>query len=312
MNPAALKTNIADLKRGGILIVNEDEFDTSNLDKAGYETNPLDDGSVSQVRRAPGADDAPDARRRRRAWACRTKEADRCKNFFALGLVYWLYERDREPTEAMDQGQVREEPEVSAKPTCGPCKAGYNYGDSTESFAEHYQRRQGQAARRQVSQDHRQRSDRLGPGRRRPSAAARTCSSAGYPITPPATFCTTCRDEELRRAHLPGRRRDRRHVGRLRRRLRRRARGHRHQRPRHLPQGRGDGPGRHDRTADGHHRRAARRPEHRPADQDRAIRPAAGHVRPQRRLPGADRRRRPRPATASTWCRKRSASPSSS
>ena len=63
-----------------------------------------------------------------------------------------------------------------------------------------------------------------------------------------------------------------------------------HQRPRHLPQVRGDRPGRHDRIAAGHHRRAARRPEHRPADQDRAGRPAAGDVRPQRRMPRRHRR----------------------
>ena len=67
-------------------------------------------------------------------------------------------------------------------------------------------------------------------------------------------------------------------------------RRHRHQRPRHLPEERGDRPGGHDRAAAGHHRRAARRPEHRPADQDRAGRPAAGDVRPQRRVPGRDRR----------------------
>src|SRR5205823_6212403 len=84
MNPAALKTNVGDLKRGGILIVNQDEFDTSNLDKAGYKSNPLDD---ENLRTRFDLHKVPMTRLTRDAVAglgLSTKEAGRCKNFFAL------------------------------------------------------------------------------------------------------------------------------------------------------------------------------------------------------------------------------------
>src|SRR5262245_55161082 len=83
MNPAALKTNIADLKRGGILIVNEDEFDTSSLDKAGYKQNPLDDANL---RTKYDLHRVPMTRLTRDAVAglgLSVKEAGRCKNFFS-------------------------------------------------------------------------------------------------------------------------------------------------------------------------------------------------------------------------------------
>ncbi len=98
MNPAALKTNLGDLKRGGTLIVNEDAFDKGNLAKAGYSANPLDDGQALagfQVHRVPMSRLTRDAVE---GLGLSLKEADRCKNFFALGLAYWLYERDPQPT----------------------------------------------------------------------------------------------------------------------------------------------------------------------------------------------------------------------
>ena len=91
MNPAALKTNIADLKRGGTLIVNQDSFASGDLKKAGYEASPLDDEDllapfdVHKVEMTRLTRDAVDG------LGLSPREADRCKNFFALGLVYWLY-----------------------------------------------------------------------------------------------------------------------------------------------------------------------------------------------------------------------------
>src|SRR5947209_6721325 len=97
MNPAALKTNIKDLEDGGILIVNKDNFTASDLKKAGYASNPLEDGSVKKYRLHA----VPISTLNREAVAefkLSPREADRCKNFFALGLIYWLYERSLDPT----------------------------------------------------------------------------------------------------------------------------------------------------------------------------------------------------------------------
>ena len=136
MNPAALKTNLKDLETGGILIVNTDAFTTGDLHKAGYKSNPLEDGSlkgykiyripinklnreaVSQVKLSP-------------------READRCKNFFALGLVYWLYERPLEPTLRWIRDKFAKNPAVLEANT-RTLKAGYNYGETTETIAVHY------------------------------------------------------------------------------------------------------------------------------------------------------------------------------
>src|SRR6202011_3945532 len=136
MNPAALKTNLKDLESGGILIVNGDAFTTSDLHKAGYKTNPLEDGSLKGYRifRIP-------INKLNREAVTEVKlsprEADRCKNFFALGLVYWLYERPLEPT-------LRWIREKSGKTPAGregntrTLKAGYNFGETTETLPVHY------------------------------------------------------------------------------------------------------------------------------------------------------------------------------
>src|SRR5579871_1398229 len=90
MNPAALKTNLKDLEPGGILIVNTDAFGTGDLHKAGYKSNPLEDGSLKGYRLFK----IPINKLNREAVAsCKLspREADRCKNFFALGLMYWMY-----------------------------------------------------------------------------------------------------------------------------------------------------------------------------------------------------------------------------
>src|SRR5208337_2603729 len=97
MNPAALKTNLKDLEPGGILIINTDAFTTSDLHKAGYKTNPLEDGSLKGYR-VQGVRINTLNREAVAPVKLSPREADRCKNFFALGLVYWLYERPLEPT----------------------------------------------------------------------------------------------------------------------------------------------------------------------------------------------------------------------
>jgi 2-oxoglutarate ferredoxin oxidoreductase subunit alpha len=137
MNPAALKTNIADLRRGGTLILNQDEFDTSNLEKAGYKDNPLNDPSLSS---RYDLHKVPMTRMTRDAVAglgLSTKEAGRCKNFFALGLVYWLYERDSSPTEKWIADKFKKNANIG-EANLRALRGGYNYGYSVESFPKHY------------------------------------------------------------------------------------------------------------------------------------------------------------------------------
>ena len=97
MNPAALKVHLSDLKSGGIIIANSDSFGRLNLRKAGYKTNPLEDGTLGSYRLIP----IPLTELNSSALKdvdLPKKDADRCKNFFALGITYWLYERSLEPT----------------------------------------------------------------------------------------------------------------------------------------------------------------------------------------------------------------------
>lgn len=136
MNPAALKTNLKDLEPGGILIVNADAFTTSDLHKAGYKTNPLEDGSLKgyKLMRIP-----INTLNREAVAAVKLspREADRCKNFFALGLVYWLYERSLEPTLRWIRDKFGKNPAVLEANT-RTLKAGYNYGETTETMPVHY------------------------------------------------------------------------------------------------------------------------------------------------------------------------------
>src|ERR1019366_2940394 len=137
MNPAALKTNVAGLRRGGILIVNEDEFDTGNLVKAGYATNPLDDPlllakyAVHKVSMTRLTRDAVEG------LGLTTKEAGRCKNFFSLGLVYWLYERDATPTIQWLKDKFKKNPKIGDA-NLRALQGGLTYGEATEAFATTY------------------------------------------------------------------------------------------------------------------------------------------------------------------------------
>jgi 2-oxoglutarate ferredoxin oxidoreductase subunit alpha len=136
MNPAALKTNLKDLETGGILIINSDAFGTGDLHKAGYKNNPLEDGSLKGYRLFQ----VPINKLNREAVAevkLSPREADRCKNFFALGLVYWLYERPLEPTLRWIREKFAKNPAVLEANT-RTLKAGYNYGETTDAMPVHY------------------------------------------------------------------------------------------------------------------------------------------------------------------------------
>src|SRR5499426_3213624 len=120
MNPAALKVHLRDLKTGGLLIVNTQAFDKRNLDKAGYAANPLDDATLAERYRP-----------------LNTKEKDRTKNFFALGLVSWIYTRPLEPTLDWIKKRFVKNKDI-AEANTRVLKAGHAYGETAEIFVEHY------------------------------------------------------------------------------------------------------------------------------------------------------------------------------
>ena len=137
MNPAALITNIADLKRSGILIVNSDSFEAKDLKLAKLENNPLEDGTVEPYRVIEVAMTKL-TREAVKETGISTKLADRCKNFFAMGLVFWLYGRDVEPTLRFIDAKFAGKEEI-ARANRLALKAGWNYGETTEDFASTYQ-----------------------------------------------------------------------------------------------------------------------------------------------------------------------------
>ncbi|HEY8029653.1 MAG TPA: 2-oxoacid:acceptor oxidoreductase subunit alpha [Gaiellaceae bacterium] len=138
MNPAALKTNIRDLPKGGTLIVNSDAFNDRNLQKAAYDTNPLDDGSLSefQVHSVPLTSLTVGALKG--IEGVTPREAERSKNMFALGLMSWLYGRSIDPTIEFLETKFAKRPEI-AEANVKALQAGYAFGETTESFAVTYE-----------------------------------------------------------------------------------------------------------------------------------------------------------------------------
>ncbi len=137
MNPAALKVHLRDLKTGGLLIVNTNAFDKRNLDKAGYPANPLDDAALAERYRLHRVDMTALTHEAIKDLALNTKEKDRTKNFFALGLVSWIYTRPLEPTLAWITKRFAKNPAFREANT-RVLKAGHAFGETAEIFAEHY------------------------------------------------------------------------------------------------------------------------------------------------------------------------------
>ena len=181
MNPAALKTNLSDLPKGGVIIANQDEFNDANLRKAGYEENPLETNSLSSYRVIK----VPISSLNRRALkesGLTVQQVDRSKNFFALGVMFWLYERPLEPTMRWIADKFAKNPAVM-NANIATLKAGYHFGETAELFPIHYRVRKMQ----------------LPPGKYRnmtgnlatalgfltvSKLASRTLFYASYPITP--------------------------------------------------------------------------------------------------------------------------------
>ncbi len=136
MNPAALKANIGDLPAGGALIVNRDAFTPANLTKVGYAANPLTDGSL----KAYSVFEVPISTLNARALnglEMTNKQMDLTKNFFALGLMFWLYERSMEPTFRWIEAKFGKRP-VIVEANKRALRAGYAFGETTEMFHNRY------------------------------------------------------------------------------------------------------------------------------------------------------------------------------
>ena len=310
MNPAALKMNIADLKPNGILIVNLDDFARN---RSAQSANDLESARRSFARQAIAcspSNSSAHARRPRTIWASTPSRVDRCKNFFALGMCYWLYNRSMETTLRWIDEKFKNKPQLVEANQLA-MQAGYSYCEATEAFQISYEIPPA----------------KLTPGLYRNMsgnqalamgfvAASQKCGLAAFPgqLSDHAGvryFARAFAIQRFRRNHISGRRRNRRHHFGDRRGLRRRAGTHHHFRPRHGAQNRSAGPGRCRRNSAGHLRHSARRPVHRFADENRASRPVAGALRPQLRSSHSQYSRRPLPATASGSPSKPPASPSS-
>ncbi|OLF04261.1 2-oxoacid:acceptor oxidoreductase family protein, partial [Actinophytocola xanthii] len=133
MNPAALKANIGDVPAGGTVIVNTDEFSKRNLTKVGYAANPLEDGSLSGFQ-VFGVAMASLTQGALAETGLSKKDAERCKNMFALGLLSWMYHRPTEGTERFLREKFARKPDI-AQANVLAFRAGWNFGETTEAFA---------------------------------------------------------------------------------------------------------------------------------------------------------------------------------
>ena len=275
MNPAALKTNMADLPKGGTIIVNTDAFNDRTLQKAGYAENPIADGSLADYHVHEVALTSMTVGALKGIEGITSREAERSKNFFALGLMSWLYNRPVEGTIAFIDAKFAKRPEIVEANTKA-FRAGWNYGETSEDFAVSYEVAPAPLAPgtyRQITgntalslrADRGLQALRSAPLPRRLSDHARLVDPRG------------ARGQEgLRRRHLPGRGRDRGGRRGARRRLRWRARRHRLRRPGRRAQGGDDRARDRARAAAPDPRHPACRPLDRDADEAGAGRPLDG------------------------------------
>jgi 2-oxoglutarate ferredoxin oxidoreductase subunit alpha len=137
MNPAALKANIKDLPRGADIILNTDEFTKRNLEKVGYASNPVEDGSLDpfNVHAIALTSQTVEALK---GFDLTKKEAERSKNMYALGLLCWLYSRPAEGTRAFLERKFAKKPEILAA-NLAAFEAGWSFGETTEAFSVQYE-----------------------------------------------------------------------------------------------------------------------------------------------------------------------------
>ena len=196
MNAAALKTNLRDLEPGGFLLVNSESFGVSDLDKAKYKVSPLEDGSLAGYRVVR----VPITKLTRESVAeCKLspREADRCKNFFALGLVYWMYERPLEVTVKWVREKFAKNPQF-VDANIRALKAGYNYGETVELLPVQYRVAKAKTAPgtyRKITGN-----DALAIGLAAAAKLAnKTLVFSGYPITPASSVMEALATPDMRR-----------------------------------------------------------------------------------------------------------------
>ncbi len=138
MNPAALKTNLADLPKGGTLILDTDAFTDRNLKKAGYESNPIEDGSLADYQVHAVQLTGMTVGALKEIEGVTAREAERAKNMFALGLMSWLYGRPTESTTTYIEKKFAKRPEI-AEANLKAFNTGYAFGETSEGFAVQYE-----------------------------------------------------------------------------------------------------------------------------------------------------------------------------
>jgi len=137
MNPAAMVTNLEDLRKGGLLIANEDGFTEKEFKLAKVESNPLSASVIEETYRVVKVPMTTLTRQAVAEFDLGTKLADRCKNFFAMGLVYWLFGRSLDPTLRFINEKFGKKPQVAAANEAA-LRAGWAYGETTEEVGESY------------------------------------------------------------------------------------------------------------------------------------------------------------------------------
>ena len=289
MNPAALKANLGVLPKGASILVNVDAFDERNLAKAGYEANPLTDGSLGAyiVYEVPMTSITQEVCKEA---GVKPRDAERSKNFFALGLVSWLYTRPTEPTIEWIGKRFADKPAV-AEANTRAFRAGFDFGETAELFESNYEVRPATFEKGEYVQVT---GNRPSPGGSSPPPGwpGCRCSWAATRSPRPRTSSTSCRRRKEFGVRTFQAEDEIAGVGAaLGAAFGGVAGGDHHQRAGPRPQVRDHRPGRQPGAAAGHRRRPARRPLDRPADQDRAGRPPPRHVRAPRRGAAAHRGR---------------------
>ena len=189
MNPAALKANLGDLPKGATIIVDTHDFTARNLTKAGYAANPLDDDSLAEYAVHP-VDLTGMTVEAVKEFGLSRKDAARAKNMFALGLLSWMYGRPTETTIAFLAKRFAKVPDIrDANITA--FKAGWNFGETTETFVGPVRGQAGPDAARHLPQHHRQPGAVLRPGRRRRCSPGCRSSSAPTRSPRPPTSSTS-------------------------------------------------------------------------------------------------------------------------
>jgi 2-oxoglutarate/2-oxoacid ferredoxin oxidoreductase subunit alpha len=138
MNPAALKTNLQDLRPGGVLITNSGAYTEGNLEKAGYKSNPLDDAALKKNYKVVSVDMDKLTQAALAGSGLSNKEIARCKNYFALGMMYWLYSRSTEMQIESIRKKFAKKPEI-AEANVKVFTAGHAFGETSELFHSQYQ-----------------------------------------------------------------------------------------------------------------------------------------------------------------------------